>query len=359
MKVVEIWDFVSLDRIKSYYYKDGKNIAFDDNKPYTMNNAISSECFVGGPQYTIVSDGSYFIAANEYDGVPPVDPSVDVVLYANERVGLMNENYEKYSPDSMRKIFPNAAIVARIKEIPPHFNSGVHVLSPGESPHRQIRPERPGNRIRFFNECDYALVSGTRDSVFCNVPYFQELRKHLNKELIFIPGPIQIDYMYNNFYSDEKSNSIFAYAPTVHERRSDTIEFANYIGEKYGLEVFTKPSNVGTLPGQNNMDGMDFTKMWSKHLYNFNLDPLDIQPGLHGKQVASVGSINIGGNNDSHKILFPKTANCDWNKLEEEFSKYHTNEKERFAVIENAWNKLNEVFSPEGVSKEIKRNFLS
>ena len=41
MKIVEMWDFVSLERIKSFYMKDRKTIAFDNDKPYTMNNALS------------------------------------------------------------------------------------------------------------------------------------------------------------------------------------------------------------------------------------------------------------------------------------------------------------------------------
>ena len=44
----------------------------------------------------------------EYDGVPPYDPEVDLVLYTNERVGLMNENYENKLPGYTisKNIFP-------------------------------------------------------------------------------------------------------------------------------------------------------------------------------------------------------------------------------------------------------------
>jgi len=359
MKVVEIWDFVSLDRIKSYYLRDGETISFDDDKPYMMNNAISSKFYIAGPCHAAVTDGSYFLALNEYDGVAPYDPSVDIVFYCNERVGLMNENYDKYSPDSIRKSFPNAVIVAKIKEIPPHFNSGVYQLSPGESPHRQIREERPGNRIKFFNECDYATVGAIEGSAFCNIPYFQELRSNLNKELVCIPGPVNVDYLFENYYTNEKSNSIFSYAPTVHGRRGETLKFANYIGEKYGLTVHTKPSGVGTLAGQNNMPGSDFLDLWTPHLYTFNLDPLDIQPGWHCKQVASVGSINIGGVNESHEYLYPNTANCDWDKLEDVFVKYLEDEDLRFSVIENAWKEVNDIFSFAAVTKQIKEKFLA
>ena len=87
MKIVEMWDFVSLDRIKSYYMRDGETISFDNDKPYMMNNAISSKFYMAGPCHAAMSDESYFIALNEFDGVPPYDPDVDIVLYCNERVG--------------------------------------------------------------------------------------------------------------------------------------------------------------------------------------------------------------------------------------------------------------------------------
>ena len=105
MKVVEIWDFVSPDRIKSYYMRDGETIAFDNDQPYEMVNAVSSKFYMAGPCHAAMSNGSYFLALNEFDGVPPYDPDVDIVLYCNERVGLMNENYDKYSPNKIRKQF--------------------------------------------------------------------------------------------------------------------------------------------------------------------------------------------------------------------------------------------------------------
>ena len=107
------------------------------------------------------------------------------------------------------------------------------------------------------------------------------------------------------------------------------------------------------------MPGSDFLDLWTPHLYTFNLDPLDIQPGWHCKQVASVGSINIGGVNESHEYLYPNTANCDWDKLEDVFVKYLEDEDLRFSVIENAWKEVNDIFSFAAVTKQIKEKFLA
>ena len=70
------------------------------------------------------------------------------------------------------------------------------------------------------------------------------------------------------------------------------------------------------------MSSHDFVSLWSPHLYHINLDNMKTQPGQQCKQVACVGSINMGGVNDSHKFLYPETATCDTNKLEEVIRRY-------------------------------------
>ena len=149
MKIAEVWDFTAY--LESFYIKDGKATSFKTDELYIYRNSVSPECFLQGPVYSHLWEGSYFLNLEEYDGVPPYDPEIDLVLYVNERVGLMDEYYDKYSVGSIRKQFPNAAIVGQVKEVPPSFNSGPTVLSEGEPPRRQVRPERPKNRIRFFN----------------------------------------------------------------------------------------------------------------------------------------------------------------------------------------------------------------
>ena len=153
MKIAEVWDFTAY--LESFYIKDGKATSFKTNEPYTYRNSVSSECFLQGPVYSHLWEGSYFLNLEEYDGVPPYDPDIDLVLYVNERVGLMDEYYDKYSVGSIRKQFPNAVIVGQVKEVPPSFNSGD---ASSDIPRRQVRPERPKNRIRFFNDCDYINV---------------------------------------------------------------------------------------------------------------------------------------------------------------------------------------------------------
>ena len=78
-----------------------------------------------------------------------------------------------------------------------NFNSGSEVLSPGEGIHRQKRPERPNNRIRFFNDCDYINVPTNSDGHYANMQYLRDLQNNVNKKITFTPGPTNVDYMFD------------------------------------------------------------------------------------------------------------------------------------------------------------------
>ena len=352
MKLAEVWDFTAY--LESFYIKNGKATSFKTDQPYSYRSSVSPECFLQGPVHPHLWEGSYFLNLEEYDGVPPYDPDVDIVLYANERVGLMNEYYDKYSVDSIRKQFPNAVIVGQVKEVPPSFNSGDPFSN---IPRRQVRPERPENRIRFFNDCDFVNVPTTPDGLYAKDDYFVELQKHLNKNITFTPGPTNVEYVFDHYYSNQKKESIFYYTPHQHERRGRTEEFAVYLGDKYGLEVFSK-----TLHNDKPFDYLsshDFISMWSPHLFHINADPMKTYPGQQCRQVAAVGSINIGGENDSHHRLYPDSSGCNFKKLEEIFEVYLKDENKRFEAIEYAYNKVNELFGFETVRNTLKENFLN
>jgi len=140
--------------------------------------------------------------------------------------------------------------------------------------------------------------------------------------------------------------------PNPLHRRGRTYDFAKYIGDKYNIPVKYKPLSTGQKFDY--MSQKDFVKMWSPYLYNFNLDPIPIHPGGQCIQVASVGSINIGGLNEAHHILYPETATCDEKILEDRFVEYLNNPTKRFEVIQNAWNKLNEIYSFSNVKSQLE-----
>ena len=146
MKIAEVWDFTAY--LESFYIKDGKATSFKTNEPYTYRNSVSSECFLQGPVYSHLWEGSYFLNLEEYDGVPP------------------------------------------------SFNSGD---ASSDIPRRQVRPERPKNRIRFFNDCDYINVPTNSDGHYANMQYLRDLQNNVNKKITFTPGPTNVDYMFDHY----------------------------------------------------------------------------------------------------------------------------------------------------------------
>ena len=88
-------------------------------------------------------------------------------------------------------------------------------------------------------------------------------------------------------------------------------------------------------------------------MFHVNLDAHITQPGQQAIQVACVGSLNIGGLNESHQHLFPETASPNLKIIEEKFKEYLIDEVVRFRAIEYAWNKVNELYSFDVVKQQL------
>ena len=129
------------------------------------------------------------------------------------------------------------------------------------------------------------------------------------------------------------------------------IDFSKYISNKYNIPLRYK--NLYS-DGNFHIPIQEFINKWSSCLFHFNLDPIDYFPGNQVVQVASTGTINIGGVNDYHHILYPETATCDLKILEEKIVQYLEDENKRNEVIKYSWNKLNEIFSFKAVRKQIE-----
>jgi hypothetical protein len=340
MKFAMIWDYSGY--VESFYVKDKTAYNFKDDKPYMYTHAVSPECFLMGPGSFpfLWEDGCFINLHNWYENIGDELPNkdFDIIFYACEGKGLLDENFDKYRVGRLREKYPDSKIVGWIKEIGQNFNTGLtHSV------------EKYENRIKILNECDAVLSHGI-DSMR-DLTYHKELNESIKKELQFLSVPLNIEYMYDNFYSDTKENSIYAYLPHQHHRRGDTYEFVNYISNKYNIPIRHKPLQEGQKFDY--LTQKQFIELWSPSLFHFNLDPTITQPGMQCRQVASVGSIHIGGLNESHGILYPETATNDKKILEERFVEYLNDEKKRFEVIEYAWNKLNEVYSHNSVKKQI------
>jgi hypothetical protein len=318
--------------MKSYYIKDNKGYDFDGN-PFEFNVSIGNEFYASMWNYPKLFENGYFINWNEYKYDLP-DLDLDLIFVVRERsLAKTDGHFDKWCEvEQLRKKYPNAKIVGWIKEL--------WVGPPYDYEHPKHKA-----RIEFLNQCDTVVTNRPE------LNEHQQIADNVDKPFNFVAIPVDTDYLYDNFYKD-KDLAIWAYLPNPPERRGNTYEFVNYISQKYKIPVKYKE----LIPGEkfDYMSQKDFITNWSSCAFHFNLDPIDYFPGNQCGLVAATGTINIGGVNDYHHILFPETSTCDVKVLEDRFVEYLEDEKKRNDVITHAWNKVNSVFGFEAVRKQIE-----
>lgn len=332
MKLAYIYDCSTQN---SYYVKNQTSYDFVENKPYIHQHSITPSLHVTGWNFPFLWGDGCFLNLEEWvDRVDFPDEDFDMILYSNERLGLDDDNYTKYSVQRLRDRYPNAKIVAYLKEV----ELSVH-----------NREERSKNRIHFLKSCDGIVAHGV-DSMK-GLKDYTDMEELIGKKIHYVSHPVNINLYYDTFYSSNKQESIFAYLPNPIHRRAETYDFANYIGEKYNIPVRYKKLEINQKFDYLSLK--EFVELWSPSSFQFNLDPSSTHPGQQAIQTANVGSINIGGLNESHHLLFPETATCDKKILEERFEEYLKDVDKRFQVIEYAWEKLNEHYSFKVIKKQL------
>ena len=321
-----------MSAIKSYYIKDKTAYGYHDDNPYIYHHAFSSECYIAMMNLPFLFDFGCYLDWQEWQNNDLPDDVFDLIFYDNGKGGLDDNHYDDYSVSKLREKYPNAIIMGWIKEV------------------NVANEKRLENRIKFLNDCDGIVTSGISEQ-FKNIDMFKHLKNYVDKKWYFLSQPVNTNYLFDNFYSLEKENVIWAYLPNPTYRRGRTYQFTEYLGNKYNIEVRKKQ----ILPGQDfaHLSQLDFIKLWSTCAYHFNIDPSDIHPGNQVMQTAAVGCINFGGLNESHTILYPETATCDEKILEEIFVEHLNDEIKRFETIEYAWETLNEIYSFKSVTDQI------
>lgn len=316
--------------VPSYYIKDGKSYCYKDDKVLENINCLSDSVTVGMWSYPFIFDGCFLNWSEWKDDLPDYD--LDTIIVAIEK------DFKSYTVDKLRKKYPNAHIIGMIKEI---FLG--HVNAYGFSP--AFESEKHKNRIKFLNECDSVIQPFPEIDKSPLTHLIEDCRNPVS----YVPFPVNVDYIYDTFYNEEKIDSIFVYTTPTHGRRSNTLDFAKYISDKHGIPWTMKHET----PGEFNIPLPDFYKLWSACTFHFNLDPVDWFPGSQAVQVAAAGVINVGGLNTSHKYLFPDLATNDINKLEQVIDNIISNDDERIRIMQYAFEKVNELYSFDTVKKQI------
>ena len=338
MKFALIIDSIGDGKTHSFYVKNNQAFNFEDDKPYSPDTSLGSKCFISTYNYPWLFEEGYFLNWSDFKHDLP-DLDLDLIFIVRERSLARTDGfYDGWCEvDNIRNKYPNAKVVAFLKEtwvgIPYEYKDPRHLA-----------------RIDFLNECDTVLMNRPEDMI----GVFQNLKDYVDKPFNFVGQPHNIKYFYENFAGEnnQKDVAIWAYLPSHPPRRANTYKFAIKMSQKFNIPVRYKPLR----PGQdaNYLPLRDFIEQWSSCAFHFNLDPIRHYPGKQVVHTASVGTINIGGVNDNHFLLYPETATCDTNILEQRFTEYVEDDTRRNEVMSYAWNRLNEIFSFDSVRKQIE-----
>ena len=304
-----------VDRCKvgSYTVRDGKAYKLSDpTTPYQFHHSVGNECFIGFWGYPFVFNG-HFINWSEWDdNLPNLDLTLIFVA--------IESDYQKYTIEKLRKAYPNAKIVAVLKET---WNWAAYA------------PQR----MDVYNQCDHVFTCISEDRYKRYMPELSQCKVPVN----FLPQPVNIDYLYDHYYSEERPEMIFSYNQGANANRiGKTAQFTNYISEKYNIPYTNQHAPLWA----------DFLKLWTPCTFHFNLDPSPAFPGQQSMQCAALGIIHVGGLNDAHSILWPETATNDLDQLEHYVNLYLTDYNKRIETIQYAYNKVNEIYSYDSVYKQ-------
>ena len=322
MKILTLIDCSS---VKSFYVKDKKAYEMKTDKPYIRNQSIGNECFMSIFEYPFLNDG-YYVTWDEWEELPELD--VDVVLLSIEkRIGI-------YDTEQVRKKYPNALIIGVLKELAANHK----------------------NRVEFFKSCDtYVLPIIDEKLHDC-------YSRDVGIKSKFLAQPYDISFLHDRYYSEDRNNSIFSYivpgefvrfeyGDEIQQgtRRGNTESFANEMGNKFNLPVLRTETKFESATQWH-----DFLEILSKQSFCFNLDPIQ-STGQQAVQSAALGVINIGGNNDVQKFLYPSLSGVDLNQLETKFSELVNDVDKRIEIMKYAFDKAIETYSIDSVYKQIEK----
>ena len=319
----------NISNCESYYVKDGKAFNFNTHEPYSFECSIGSECFMNTWNYPFLYEGGYFINWNDFQNNLP-NLELDVIFVTIER---FLGKHDWCNVNALRKQYPNAKIIGFIKEV-------------WTGPAYDFNHEKHLARLEFLNQCDGVIHNRPE------IKEFAKIKDKLNVPMTFIAQPHNVDYFKKSFFN-MKNLTLYEYIPNHPPRHGSTRAFCDYISKKHNIPVVRREYKKGGVYWWQTQE--EFIKEWSSCQFHVNLDPIEYFPGNQCTQVASTGTIQIGGVNDNHRLLYPDTATTDWKILEDRLLDYINNEDSRFNTINYAWTKLNEVFSFDSVRNNINK----
>ena len=311
----------------SYEVRNGIAYFLGTNIQYQHVNHLGGLYAPPFMNFPYVFDEGYLLKLDDFPSIkhlPNLD--LDIIILSLEKVD--------YSIKDIRKKYPNAKIIGALKEFNPVGGWG----------------NKPGHLervVRMFKEVDVPTMPYSKKERFF------EFEKIIGRELVHLRDPIDVDYLYNNYYGEKENVALCYVAPTHRDRgQRETFAFCNFIEKEFGVKIlyhpFTQPYDHSKR-----MPFPEFINYINRSSFCVNFDKW-YGVGQCGLHCASLGTIHIGGTSDSNLELFPETSVNDPKKLKSIFEDLYFNMDNRVNYIQKVFQQINSKYSLSVIKQRIK-----
>ena len=217
----------------------------------------------------------------------------------------------------LRALYPNAVIVGMYKE---YWNNN------------------PSIRNYIIENTDAYIHP------YATLDVYRFLHSTTPKNSYIIEHPINHKLIQKK-YNVEKSNSIFNYQKKVDNRKSTTndVIIKKLLDNKVDLQIANYTGGRGLQP---------FIDGWKESRYMLSTDMFPMG-GIQSVQCAVLNTIMVGGNNDNHKILFPKLVGNDVDFLISKINQLESDLEYRKKIQSYAYDKCISIFSYDAIREKI------
>tara|TARA_R110000744_G_C19279832_1_gene553476 strand:- start:157 stop:1095 length:939 start_codon:yes stop_codon:yes gene_type:complete len=285
----------------SYYCKNSRYYRFVGNEDVTSTDLPYSAFWT----YPELFDG-HFINLN--NSVYPVE-DFDIIFAAIE--------CDVKHLAVLRALYPNAVIVGMYKE---YWNNN------------------PSIRNYIIENTDAYIHP------YATLDVYRFLHSTTPKNSYIIEHPINHKLIQKK-YNVEKSNIIFNYQKKVDNRKSTTndVIIKKLLDNKVDLQIANYTGGRGLQP---------FIDGWKESRYMLSTDMFPMG-GIQSVQCAVLNTIMVGGNNDNHKILFPKLVGNDVDFLISKINQLESDLEYRKKIQSYAYDKCISIFSYDAIREKI------
>lgn len=317
---------------KSFYIENRKAYNFHDKRRFnhqhciTLENISMTQGLFSIP-FVFGEDG-YYIQLQEFErgGYPELD--LDVIF-------LNTEKSWDFDFSKLRKAYPNAVIIAILKE------------------HNPLLGVYNQNTIDLYKNADVASVQYFQLKLF--KPFMQLIGK---SSLYRLQQPYPVDWLYSN-YGEKRSAArhkrVMLYKPSndpgqaVKRGYELSSKFIRMLNRYYGAELEYVYPDAG-------QSWDDFLKVTASCGWCINLDPV-YMVGQQPIQCGALKTFNIGGLTDAHLLLWNETASVNESALAKVFDAFYKDRESTITKLDDIYKKTKELYSFEAF-RETLQNIL-